>query len=114
MTACIVGWSHTPFGKHEDQDVETLIVRAATDAMSDAGIAPEDVDEILLGHYGGGFSGQGFTSSLVLQANDAFPFYACDPGGERLRHRFRRGPPGPEINPGRNGPLSFWLSASRR
>ena len=74
MTACIVGWSHTPFGKHEDQDVESLIIRAATDAMSDAGIAPEDVDEIVLGHYGGGFSGQGFTSSLVLQANDAFRF----------------------------------------
>ncbi|MGI9489210.1 MAG: acetyl-CoA acetyltransferase [Geminicoccaceae bacterium] len=74
MTACIVGWSHTPFGKHEDQDVESLIIRAATDAMSDAGIGPEDVDEIVLGHYGGGFSGQGFTSSLVLQANDAFRF----------------------------------------
>ena len=74
MTACIVGWSHTPFGKHEDQDVESLIIRAATDAIADAGIAPEDVDEIVLGHYGGGFSGQGFTSSLVLQANDAFRF----------------------------------------
>lgn len=74
MTACIVGWSHTPFGKHEDQDVESLIIRAATDAIEDAGVAPEDVDEILLGHYGGGFSGQGFTSSLVLQANEAFRF----------------------------------------
>ncbi len=74
MTACIVGWSHTPFGKHEDEDVEGLILRAATDAIEDAGIAPEDVDEIVLGHYGGGFSGQGFTSSLVLQASDAFRF----------------------------------------
>ncbi len=74
MTACIVGWSHTPFGKHEDQDVESLIIRATTDAIADAGIAPEDIDEIVLGHYGGGFSGQGFTSSLVLQADDAFRF----------------------------------------
>ncbi|MGI9510083.1 MAG: acetyl-CoA acetyltransferase, partial [Geminicoccaceae bacterium] len=74
MTACIVGWSHTPFGKHEDQDVESLIVRAAVDAMADAGIAPGDVDEIVLGHYGGGFSGQGFTSSLVLQADDSLRF----------------------------------------
>ena len=74
MTACIVGWSHTPFGKHESEDVESLIVRVATDALADAGIAPEDVDEILLGHYGGGFSGQGFTSSLVLQAEQAFRF----------------------------------------
>ena len=74
MTACIVGWSHTPFGKHEDQDVESLIIGAATDAIQDAGIAPGDVDEILLGHYGGGFSGQGFTSSLVLQAEDGLRF----------------------------------------
>ena len=74
MTACIVGWSHTAFGKHENEDVESLVVRAASDAIADAGIGPEDVDEILLGHYGGGFSGQGFTSSLVLQANDAFRF----------------------------------------
>ena len=74
MTACIVGWSHTPFGKHEEEDVESLIVRAASDALADAGIGPEDVGEILLGHYGGGFSGQGFTSSLVLQADDAFRF----------------------------------------
>ncbi|MEM7044283.1 MAG: beta-ketoacyl synthase N-terminal-like domain-containing protein, partial [Pseudomonadota bacterium] len=74
MTACIVGWSHTPFGKHENEDVESLIVKAAAEAISDAGIAPDDVDEILLGHYGGGFSGQGFTSSLVLQAEDRFRF----------------------------------------
>ena len=29
MTACIVGWSHPPFGKHEGRDVESLIVEAA-------------------------------------------------------------------------------------
>ncbi len=74
MTACIVGWSHTPFGKHEDEDVESLIVKAANAAISDAGIAPGDVDEILLGHFGGGFSTQGFTSSLVLQGEDALRF----------------------------------------
>ncbi len=74
MTGCIVGWSHTPFGKHEQDDVESLIIRAATDAINDAGIEADDVDEILLGHFGGGFSGQGFTSSLVLQANDSWRF----------------------------------------
>ena len=36
--------------------------------------APGDIDEIVLGHYGGGFSPQGFTSSLVLQADDALRF----------------------------------------
>jgi len=74
MTGCIVGWSHTPFGKHENEDVESLIVHAATEAVKDAGIASDDIDEILLGHFGGGFSAQGFTSSLVLQGNEAFRF----------------------------------------
>ena len=74
MTACIVGWSHTPFGKHEGEDVESLILRVAGGAIADAGIAPDDVDEIVLGHFGGGFSPQGFTSSLVLQAEDAWRF----------------------------------------
>jgi len=74
VTACIVGWSHTPFGKHEGEDVESLIVKVAQDALADAGIGVDEVDEIVLGHYGGGFSPQGFTSSLVLQAGDAWRF----------------------------------------
>ena len=74
MTGCIVGWSHTPFGKHEQEDVESLIVRVAKEAIADAGIEAGDVDEIVLGHYGGGFAGQGFTSSLVLQAEDGWRF----------------------------------------
>ena len=74
MTACIVGWSHTPFGKHDQDDVESLIVKAAKDAVADAGVAVDDVDEIILGHYGGSFAGQGFTSSLVLQAEEGWRF----------------------------------------
>src|SRR5215468_5493272 len=68
MGACIVGWAHTPFGRLEGETVESLIVRAATDAIADAGIAPADVDEILLGHFNAGFSAQDFTAALVLQA----------------------------------------------
>ena len=34
MTACIVGWAHSKFGKHDGVDVETLIARAATEAMA--------------------------------------------------------------------------------
>ena len=44
MTACIVGWAHTPFGKHESDDVESLISQVATQAVADAGILPEDID----------------------------------------------------------------------
>ena len=74
MTACIVGWAHTPFGRLEGETVESLIVRVATDALVDAGIAPAEVDEIVLGHFNAGFSAQDFTASLVLQASPEFRF----------------------------------------
>jgi len=74
MTACIVGWAHTPFGKLSGETVESLIVRVATDALADAGIAAGDVDEIVLGHFNAGFSAQDFTASLVLQASPDLRF----------------------------------------
>ncbi|WP_108659869.1 acetyl-CoA acetyltransferase [Acuticoccus kandeliae] len=74
MTAAMVGWAHTPFGKLADETVESLITKVATEAMADAGIGPEDVDEIVLGHFNGGFSRQDFTASLVLQADDRLRF----------------------------------------
>jgi acetyl-CoA C-acetyltransferase len=69
VTACIVGWAHTKFGRLEGETLESLIVRVAGDALADAGIGPGDVDEILLGHFNAGFSAQDFTASLVLQAS---------------------------------------------
>ena len=69
MTASIVGWAHTPFGKLDAETVESLVVKVATEAMADAGISAEDVDEIVLGHFNAGFSAQDFTASLVLQAS---------------------------------------------
>jgi acetyl-CoA C-acetyltransferase len=74
MTACIVGWAHTPFGRLVDDSVESLIVRVATGAMADAGIGPADVDEIVLGHFNAGFSTQDFTAALVLQASPELRF----------------------------------------
>jgi len=74
MTACIVGWSHTPFGKHENDDVESLIGRVALQALEDAGIGPDEVDEIFVGHFNEGFSRQAFPSSLVLQSDDRLRF----------------------------------------
>jgi acetyl-CoA C-acetyltransferase len=74
MTGCIVGWAHTPFGKLDTESVESLIVRVATDALADAGVAPADVDEIVLGHFNAGFSAQDFTASLVLQASPDLRF----------------------------------------
>ena len=74
MTACIVGWSHTPFGRLEGEDVESLIVRAAREALADAGVAAAEVDEIFVGHFNAGFSPQDFTASLVFQADPALRF----------------------------------------
>ena len=74
MSGCIVGWAHSKFGKLAEEDAESLIVRAATDAIADSGIEPEDVDAIYLGWYNGGFSAQDFGSSLVLQSSDALRF----------------------------------------
>ena len=74
MGACIVGWAHTTFGRLEGETVESLIVRIATDALADAGIAPAEIDEIVLGHFNAGFSAQDFTASLVLQASPDLRF----------------------------------------
>ncbi len=73
MTACIVGWAHSRFGKLEGEDIESLIVRVATDAIADAGLAPADIDEIFVGTMGV-FVRQEFASSLVLQADPALRF----------------------------------------
>jgi acetyl-CoA C-acetyltransferase len=74
MTACIVGWAHTPFGKLSDETVESLIVHVANAALADAGIAAKDIDEIVLGHFNAGFSAQDFSASLVLQASPELRF----------------------------------------
>src|SRR5438105_3909388 len=74
MTTCIVGWAHTPFGRLEGETVESLIVRVATEALTDAAVAPADIDEIVLGHFNAGFSPQDFTAALVLQASPELRF----------------------------------------
>src|SRR5499433_3554901 len=74
MTACIIGWAHTRFGKLDGETVESLVVRVAADALLDAGVVPADVDEIVLGHFNAGFSAQDFTASLVLQADPKLRF----------------------------------------
>ena len=74
MTACIVGWAHTPFGRLEGETLESLIVRVAKDALVDAGVVAGDVDEIVLGHFNAGFSTQDFTAALVLQASPDLRF----------------------------------------
>jgi acetyl-CoA C-acetyltransferase len=74
MTACIVGWSHTPFGRHEGVDVETLIGRVVDGALADAGVGAADIDEVFVGQINAGFARQEFPSSLVMQGAPALRF----------------------------------------
>jgi len=96
MTACIVGWAHSRFGKLEGETLESLIVKVAKEALDHAGIGPDDVDEIVLGHMNAGFSPQEFTASLVLQADDRLRFTpatrvenACATGSAAVRQGIR-------------------------
>src|SRR5271166_2756559 len=61
--ACIVGWAHTPFGKLEDPDVESLIGRVARAAIEDAGVAPGEIDAVFVGLFNNGFSKQDFPAA---------------------------------------------------
>ncbi|RED52258.1 acetyl-CoA acetyltransferase [Aestuariispira insulae] len=74
MTACMVGWAHSKFGKLEEEDVESLVIRVARDAIKDAGVSPEEIDAIYLGWYNGGFSKQDFGSSLVINGIEGLRF----------------------------------------
>ncbi len=69
MTAAIVGWGHTPFGKL-DGSLEDLIVQAAREALSDAGITGRDVDAVWLGNFNAGMVPDGFAASMVLGAGE--------------------------------------------
>ena len=96
MTACIVGWAHSQFGKLADETVESLVVKVTNEALEHAGIGPDDVDEIVLGHFNAGFSPQDFTASLVLQADDRLRFKpamrvenACATGSAAVRQGIR-------------------------
>ncbi|MEP3276884.1 MAG: acetyl-CoA acetyltransferase [Stappiaceae bacterium] len=74
MSAAIVGWAHSKFGKLENETLESLIGTVARQAIEDAGLEPAEIDEIVLGHFNAGFSAQDFTASLVLQASDDLRF----------------------------------------
>src|SRR3954454_14329146 len=65
--ACIVGWAHSPFGKLDDFDVESLIGRVAGTAIADAGIEPHEIEASFVSLFNNGFAAQDSPSSLVLQ-----------------------------------------------
>jgi len=74
VNSSIVGWAHSKFGRLVDDDLESMIVRVALDAITDAGVTPDEIDAIFVGLFNNGFSKQDFPSSLVLQADPRFRF----------------------------------------
>ena len=74
MDAAIVGWGHTRFGRLEEDTLESLIVRAAREALADAGVPAHTVDGIWLGNFNAGLVPDGFAASLALQADDDLRF----------------------------------------
>ncbi|MCW5730295.1 MAG: acetyl-CoA acetyltransferase [Alphaproteobacteria bacterium] len=74
MSACIVGWSHSRFGKLDGETVEDLVCKVAREALADAGIAAGEVDSIYVGTFNAGMERQEFISSLALQADPDLRF----------------------------------------
>jgi len=67
-TPHIVGWGHTPFGKHDALDLEQLFRDAALPAIASAGLTPADIDGVFVGHFNGGFVRQDFSGALAALA----------------------------------------------
>ncbi|KTT13240.1 acetyl-CoA acetyltransferase [Pseudomonas oryzihabitans] len=68
MNPVIIGWNHLPFGKFETFDVEEVLARVSSAALSHAGIEPEQIDSIHVGTFNAGFVYQDFPSALVFNA----------------------------------------------
>ena len=66
----LTGWGHSRFGKLTDETLESLIVQVATEAISNAGIEPGQIDEIYLGQFNSGMMPLAFPSSLALQISE--------------------------------------------
>lgn len=74
MSHYMIGWGHTPFGRLRDDDVESLIVRAATEALTDANVTAAEIDAVFVGNFNSGMNPQEFAASLALQIDDSLRF----------------------------------------
>ncbi|MGO4237633.1 acetyl-CoA acetyltransferase [Pseudarthrobacter sp. YAF2] len=65
----ITGWGHSRFGKLTDDTLESLIVQVASEAISNAGVEPGQIDEVYVGQFNAGMMPLAFPSSLALQVS---------------------------------------------
>lgn len=70
----IIGWHHLPFVKDDARSLEEMIVAAGAAALDHAGIGPEEIDAIYLGHFNAGFSAQDFPASLAFGIDRSLRF----------------------------------------
>lgn len=70
----IAGWSHSKFGKLNDCDLESLIRDVGIDAISNAGLEPDEVDAIWVGNFNGGLHKANFISSWGLLGEESLRF----------------------------------------
>ncbi|MEM7408415.1 MAG: acetyl-CoA acetyltransferase [Pseudomonadota bacterium] len=96
MSACIIGWSHSRFGKLPEETVESLVTKVARGALADAGLDAADIDEIIVGHFNGGLSNQDFSASLPMEIDPVLRFKtasrvenACATGSTAILHAGR-------------------------
>jgi len=92
MSAHIAGVGMTPFGKHGDRTGRDLFAEAAREAVADAGIDGDHVDEVFFGNFMGEFAEkQGHSGPLAAEAAgvDAPSTRiesACASSGAAVRH----------------------------
>lgn len=70
----IVASGHTRFGRLDGQNLEALIVAAATEAIDEAAIDPAEIDAVYLGHFNSGMVPDSFASTLIHQTHPGLRF----------------------------------------
>lgn len=74
MSAYIVGYGHTPFGKLDALGLEDLITLAASEALTNAGVDGAEIDAVWLGHFNSGLVPDAFAASMILHAHPGLRF----------------------------------------
>jgi acetyl-CoA C-acetyltransferase len=82
----IVGMGCTPFAEHWDKGFDDLVIESTTEALSSAGVGPDDVDAYWIGTAQGGMSGITLARPLQLQGKPVTRVENfCATGSEALR-----------------------------
>ena len=83
----IVGMGCTPFGEHWDKGADDLLIEAARDAYTSAGIEQDAVDAYWLGTFGSGSSGLMLSEALKIPYKPVTRLEnMCATGSEAIRN----------------------------